>query len=110
VELNSPVFGREFVQARAPIPAIGIAARVYPVKWVAITGEFTAFKLPQGIQGLPTGTEASYFDWDINGTVNFTHNFGAVIGYRTLDLRYSVEKDNGQARLKGLYFGGVARF
>jgi len=110
VELNSPVLGREFVQARAPIPAIGAAARVYPVKWVAITGEFTAFKLPQGIQGLPTGTEASYFDWDINGTVNFTHNFGVEVGYRTLDLRYSVENDNGQARLKGLYFGGVARF
>jgi len=110
VELSSPVLGREFVQARAPIPAIGIAARVYPVKWVAITGEFTAFKLPQGLKGLPAGIEAQYVDWDINGTVNFTHNFGAEIGYRTLDLRYSVEKDNGQARLKGLYFGGVARF
>ena len=110
VELNSPLIGKEFVQARAPIPAIGVTGCVYPVKWVAITGEFTAFKLPQGIQGLSNGTEASYFDWDINGTVNFTHNFGAQIGYRTLDLRYSVEKDNGQARLKGLYFGGVARF
>jgi hypothetical protein len=110
VELTAPVIGREFVQARAPIPAIGLAARVYPVKWVAITGEFTAFKLPKGIQGLPTGTEAQYFDWDINGTVNFTHNFGAEIGYRTLDLRYSVEQDNGQARLKGVYFGGIARF
>jgi hypothetical protein len=110
VELDSPIIGREFVQARAPIPAIGVAGCVYPVKWVAIAGEFTAFKLPQGIQGLAGGTEASYFDWDINGTVNFTHNFGAQVGYRTLDLRYSVEKDNGQARLKGLYFGGVARF
>lgn len=110
VELNAPVVGLEFVQARAPIPAIGLTARVYPVKWVAITGEFTAFKLPEGIQGLPTGTEASYFDWDINGTVNFTHNFGVEVGYRTLDLRYSVEQDNGQARLKGMYFGGVARF
>ena len=110
VELNAPIIGREFVQARAPIPAIGLAARVYPVKWVAITGEFTAFKLPKGIQGVPTGTEAHYFDWDINGTVNFTHNFGVEVGYRTLDLRYSVEKDNGQARLKGMYFGGIARF
>jgi hypothetical protein len=110
VELNAPLIGREFVQARAPIPAIGLTARVYPVKWVAITGEFTAFKLPEGIQGIPTGTQAQYFDWDINGTVNFTHNFGAEVGYRTLDLRYSVEKDNGQARLKGMYFGGIARF
>lgn len=110
VELNSPAIGREFAQARAPIPAIGATARVYPVKWVAITGEFTAFKLPEGIQGIPTGTEAHYFDWDINGTVNFTHNFGVEAGYRTLDLRYSVEQDNGQARLKGFYFGGVARF
>jgi hypothetical protein len=110
VELNAPVIGREFVEARAPIPAIGLTGRVYPVKWLAITGEFTAFKLPEGIQGIPTGTEAHYFDWDINGTVNFTHNFGVEVGYRTLDLRYSVEQDNGQARLKGLYFGGVARF
>jgi hypothetical protein len=110
VELNSPIIGREFVQARAPIPALGVAGCVYPVKWVAISGEFTAFKLPEGIQGLAGGTTAHYFDWDINGTVNFTHNFGAQVGYRTLDLRYSVEEDNGQARLKGLYFGGVARF
>jgi hypothetical protein len=110
VELNAPVIGREFVEARAPIPAIGLTGRVYPVKWLAITGEFTAFKLPEGIQGIPTGTEAHYFDWDINGTVNFTHNFGVEVGYRTLDLRYSVEQDNGQARLKGMYFGGIARF
>ena len=32
VELNAPLIGREYVQARAPIPAIGLAARVHPVK------------------------------------------------------------------------------
>ncbi len=31
----------------------------------------------------------SFFDLDIYGTVNFTHNFGVQAGYRTLDAAYT---------------------
>jgi hypothetical protein len=107
LELNTPL-GREFVHVRAPIPAIGATGRVYIMKYGSITGEFTAFKLPTNIDSLKY--RAHYYDWDIYGTVNVTNNFGAQVGYRTLDLRYAVEQDRGEARLEGFYFGGVVRF
>ena len=44
------------------------------------------------------------------GTVNFTDNFGAQGGYRSFDVIYKVDNDNGDLQVKGLYFGGVARF
>jgi len=42
--------------------------------------------------------------------VNFTDNVGAQGGYRSFDVIYKVENDNGDLQLKGLYFGGVLRF
>ena len=47
--------------------------RVYPVKHFAITGEFTGFKLPE-----INDYEGDFFDFDIYGTYNFTHNFGVA--------------------------------
>ena len=95
----------EFVHARAPIPAVGVIGRGYVAPNISITGEFTFFKLPE-IQG----NSGSYFDFDLYGTVNFTDNVGAQGGYRSFDVIYKVENDNGDLQLKGLYFGGVVRF
>jgi hypothetical protein len=95
----------EFVQARAPIPAVGFIGRGYVAPNISITGEFTFFKLPE-IQG----NSGSYFDFDLYGTVNFTNNVGAQGGYRSFDVIYKVDNDNGDLQLKGLYFGGVVRF
>ena len=41
---------------------------------------------------------------------NFTNNVGAQVGYRSFDVLYKVEQDEGNLQLKGLYFGGVVRF
>ncbi|MCX6549687.1 MAG: hypothetical protein NTY02_01550 [Acidobacteria bacterium] len=106
-QLRTPI-STEYVRARAPIPAIGATGRVYIAKYGSITGEFTAFKLPENIDQLKY--QAHYFDWDVYGTVNITDNIGAQVGYRTLELGYSVDLDRGEARLKGPYFGGVVRF
>jgi hypothetical protein len=106
--LTSPV-DTEYVRAQAPIPALGFTGRAYITKYASITGEFSFFKLPENIQSLQQ-YQAHYFDYDIYGTVNFTHNFGVQAGYRTLDLRYAAKADKGEARLDGFYFGGVARF
>ena len=95
----------EFVHARAPIPAVGFIGRGYVAPNISITGEFTFFKLPE-IQA----NSGRYFDLDLYGTVNFTDNVGAQGGYRSFDVVYKVENDNGTLRLKGLYFGGVVRF
>ena len=98
-------FDLEFIRARAPIPAVGLIGRGYVAPNIAITGEFTFFKLPE-IQG----NSGRYFDIDLYGTVNFTDNVGAQGGYRSFDVVYKVEDDNGDLQLKGLYFGGVVRF
>ena len=97
----------EFVSAKAPIPAIGAIGRVYPLANVSLTGEFSMFRLPEGIDEDYRGR---YYDFDIYGSVNFTDHFGAQLGYRSLSVFYRVETDQGDMKLKGLYFGGVARF
>ena len=106
IQLKSP-FGIEFASARAPIPALGAIGRVYIAKVASITAEFTGFKLPNSID---ESYQAHYYDWDIYGTVNFTNNVGAQVGYRSLSLGYVAKQDKGDATLAGWYFGGVARF
>ena len=101
------ILAAEFVEARAPIPAIGVIARVYVVPNISITGE---------LSGLATGGlfgedyRAHYADFDLYGTVNFTDNVGAQAGYRSFNVFYHVKEDEGELLLKGLYFGGVVRF
>jgi hypothetical protein len=102
----SNVLATEFVQKRAPIPAVGGIGRVYVVPQVSITGEATFFKLPT-IEDKYSG---HYVDVDIYGTVNFTNNVGVQGGYRTLNLGYLIEEDSGAFKLKGLYVGVIARF
>jgi hypothetical protein len=108
VQLASPSFGiTEYAEARAPIPALGGIGRVYVVPNISITGEFTAFKLPDSID---SNYAAHYYDLDIYGTVNLTNNIGFKGGYRSLDLGYVVKQDNGAFEMKGIYFGVVARY
>jgi hypothetical protein len=103
----SNVLVTEFVSAKAPIPTIGVIGRGYVTPNISITGE---------LSGLGTGGlfgedyRAHYVDFDLYGTVNFSDNFGAQLGYRTLNVFYHVKKDEGDLVLKGIYFGGVARF
>jgi hypothetical protein len=103
--VTSSVSINEFARARLPLPALGGIGRYYVVPNISITGEVTAFKLPDSIDSRYGG---HYVDMDIYGTVNFTGNVGAQVGYRSLDLGYLVKEDTGTFRLKGLYFGLVA--
>jgi hypothetical protein len=97
----------EFVHARAPIPAVGAIGRVYVAPNISITGEFSGFKLPDSID---EDYSAKYFDFDLYTSVNFTDKVGAQAGYRSFDVFYRVDEDEGQLKLKGLYFGAVVRF
>jgi hypothetical protein len=97
----------EFVEARAPIPSVGAIGRVYVAPNISITAEFSGIKVPDSVS---EDYRAKYFDLDIYGTVNFTDHFGAQVGYRSFDVLYKVDKDEGELKLKGLYLGGVARF
>ena len=74
---------------------------------VSVTGEATFFKLPDTIDDRYGG---HYVDIDIYGTVNFNNYIGAQAGYRSLDLGYLVKQDTGSFKLRGLYFGVIARY
>jgi hypothetical protein len=101
------VIVNEFARARAPIPALGGIGRVYVVPNISITGELTGFRLPKD---LVKDTSAHYVDFDLYGTVNFTNRIGAQFGYRSLDVGYVADTDTGTFKLKGIYFGVVARY
>ncbi len=105
-ELASPLTS-EFAEARAPIPALGVIGRGYLTRNLALTGEFTAFRIPDSESRDYSG---KYYDFDIYGTLNFTNNFGVIGGYRNMNLGYVVEDDFGDFKMKGLYVMGVARF
>ena len=104
--LANALVGEEFVHAQAPIPAIGVIGRAYVAPNISITGEFSGFKLPN----IDDDYKADYFDFDLYGTVNFTENVGAQVGFRRLTVFYRIDQDEGDLKLKGLYFGGVVRF
>ena len=103
----SNVIDTEFVRARAPIPAIGLIGRGYVTPNVSITGEFSAFKWPDSIDEDYSG---KFYDFDLYGTVNFSDNVGVQGGFRSFDVFYRIEDDEGALTMKGLYFGGVVRF
>lgn len=105
--LSNAFVGSEFVHAQAPIPAIGVIGRAYLVPNISITGEFSGIKLPDSVDEDYAG---KYFDFDLYGTVNFTDHFGAQAGYRSLTVYVRAESDEGDLKMKGLYFGGVLRF
>jgi hypothetical protein len=106
VSLASPI-ATEFARARGPIPALGGIVRYYVVPNVAITGQLTAFKIPDSID---SRYNAHYIDLDIYGTLNFTNNIGVKGGYRSRDVGYLIKSDTGQLTLKGIYFGAVVRY
>jgi hypothetical protein len=106
VSLASPI-ERQFARARGPIPAIGANARVYVVPNISITGEFSAFKIPDSID---ERYNAHYVDLNFYGTVNFTNNVGVKGGFRSRDVGYLIKADTGSLLLRGIYLGAVVRY
>jgi hypothetical protein len=106
VTLESPITS-EFVEAQAPIPAVGLIGRAYPVRNVSVTGEFSFLRLPNREDD---DYKAHYYDLDLYGTLNFSNNVGVMGGYRSLDVSYTVDFDFGQLKMKGYYVMGVVRF
>jgi hypothetical protein len=103
VDLTSPV-AAEFTSVKVPVPTIGLAGRVYPLKNLSVTGEFTGLKLNID------DNEGTYINFDLYGTFNFINNVGVQGGFRSLSVDYLVDLDQGELRLNGLWFGGVVRF
>lgn len=106
VGLNSPI-GDEFAKAIAPLPTIGLVARAYPVRNLALNGEISYFKVPDSASDDYKGR---YKDFDVNATFNAHRNFGVQIGYRSVDVFYQAKNDTGSLTFKGPYFGATVRF
>jgi hypothetical protein len=104
-ELNSPA-ASEFTSAKAPLPAIGVVGRGYVLPEVAINFEVSGFRLPD----VDPKYKADYFDWDIHGTVNLSNNFGVQLGWRKMTTYLAIERDTGELKFKGLWFGAAVRY
>jgi hypothetical protein len=109
-------YGSELTEVTAPMPTIGVIARVYPHKDFSITAEFTGFKVPgfvgdrisDAVEG--DDFEAKMYDFDLYGTINFGSHVGVQGGYRSVTADYLVDDDAGDLKMKGFYFGGLVRF
>ncbi len=106
VDLLSPI-GAEFTDQPAPIPTVGLIGRGYLAPNVSVTGEFGYLRVPERVSEDFGGR---YLDFDFYGTVNFTNNVGAQLGYRSIDVFYEDSLDSGTLKFKGWYFAGVVRF
>ena len=88
----------------APVPTIGAIARGYIGKYVSLTGEFTALKLDRD------EFRGKFYDFDVYGAVHLGKYVGGQVGYRSIDVDYLVDGDEGTMKMKGPYFGGFVRF
>jgi hypothetical protein len=105
--LSSAAVGATFAEAKAPVPGIGGIGRAYFSKNFSVTGEFTAFKMPDS---LSEEIDGKFFDFDVYATMNLGRNAAVQGGYRSLDVDYELEEDFGALEMKGFYFGGLVRF
>ena len=103
----------EVQDVKVPAPQFGLVGRVYPHKYVSITGEFTGFKVPGFLRSRLSDAdtfEANFKDFEVYGTVSITRFLGIQGGYRSLSVDYVVDDDTGDLQMKGPYFGGMIRF
>lgn len=91
-------------EVKAPVPTIGGIARGYLGDYVSITGEFTGLKITRD------EFRGKFYDFDLYAQLNLTKNFAAQAGYRSVDVDYLVDDDEGTFKMKGPYFGGLVRF
>jgi hypothetical protein len=103
--LVSPV-NNEYTVEKAPLPALGVSGRVYPIKDLAINFTVTGFQVPHSVKQV----QANYFDWDINGTVNVTNNVGLQAGWRRMTTFLDIKQVNGNLKFQGMWMGAVLRY
>jgi hypothetical protein len=103
----------------AILPAIGIVARGYVLPRLAVNFElsgFCALHTPGGqfaMKCKPDANpdyQATYFDWDIYGTINVTNYVGAQVGWRRQTTTLDFGTDRGALAFQGLWIGGVVRY
>ena len=106
-ELNSLVASGE-VLASAPLPAIGVVARVYPLPDLAVHFEFSGMKAPDSLFG--DRFSGVYTDMELSAIVNISKNLGITGGWRRMNTDIRVSEDFGDLKFRGYSFGAAVRF
>ncbi|MFO7302295.1 MAG: hypothetical protein DIU54_007745 [Acidobacteriota bacterium] len=96
----------EFTSAKAPLPALGVVARAYPLPALALNFELSGMKVPD----IDPNYQGDYFEWDIHGTFNITNNVGVQMGWRKATTFIGIEDDLGDLKFQGFWFGGALRY
>ena len=102
--IDAANIGAESTEVKAPVPTVGGIARVYFGQYVSATTEFTALKLTRD------EFRGKFYDFDVYGQLNLVKQLGVQVGYRSIDVDYLVDSEEGALKFKGPYFGGVLRF
>ena len=100
--LATPIVN-EFAHAQAPIPAIGGIGRIYIVP--NDLDHRRADRRSRSRQRV-RGVQRPLRRLRLYGTVNFTRNVGAQVGYRSFDVGYLVRRDTGAFTVKGMLLRG----
>jgi hypothetical protein len=106
---NSPAISPrydEFTTAKAPLPALGVVARAYPLPALAINFELSGMKAPD----IDPKYQGNYVEWDLHGTFNVTNNVGLQMGWRKSNTYLAIEEDLGDLKFQGLWFGAALRY
>jgi hypothetical protein len=102
----SSVLSDEFTRLKVPLPALGVVGRFYPVPELAINFEMTGFQVPD----IDPDYKGQYYDWDIHGTYNFTDFVGFQVGWRRMTTFLEIERDTGDLKFQGMWFGAAVRY
>jgi len=100
------IIGSGEIFANAPLPAIGLVGRAYPVRHVALNFEVSGLTLSDLIPDI----EFKTLDYEFSATYNVTGNFGVSGGFRRMNTRLVFDTDMGELNFRGLWFGGVVRY
>jgi hypothetical protein len=69
-----------------------------------INVEFTGFKFDRDEFG------GKFYDFDIYGAAHLGKYVGVQVGYRSMDVDFQTDEEDGVMTMKGPYFGGFLRF
>jgi hypothetical protein len=93
------------VAAEAPLPAIGLVVRGYPLPDLGVHFEISGLKVPK-----IDNYEGNYTDIELSAIVNITNSLGVSGGWRRLNTNLRIDRDFGDLKFSGLWFGGAVRY
>lgn len=103
--IDSIIGGAE-VSGQAPLFAVGLAGRFYPIRHLAINAEGTGLKLTD----LKPDHVFKTMSFDVSATYNITNYVGVSGGWRRTHAALTLDGDSGELNFAGFWVGGVVRY